>query len=69
MIPLGLLQSVGNVFIMQSADADRNKKSQKTAIIKNPLTVAAKRENWRRVGAHISIFVDISKCVAFQILM
>lgn len=45
MIPLGLLQSVGNVFIMQSADADKNKKSQKTEIIKIHLIVTAKREN------------------------
>lgn len=53
MIPPGLLQSVGNVFIMQSADADKNKKSQKTALVKNHPTVEAERGGTG--GAQISL--------------
>lgn len=64
MIPPRLLQSVGNVFIMQSADADKNKKSHKKAMVKNHLTVAAKRE--RSGGAQIILQTRLHICWPFQ---
>lgn len=62
MIPPRLLQSVGNVFIMQSADAGKNKKSQKkpTVLVKNHLTVAAERE--RTGGEQISLSTRLHIC-------